>query len=146
MRTLVLIKPLGLHNFLMEILRGLKSVGTIVERRLVPVSRVLIEEHYAEHRESSFFSRLGDYYDGKTVMAIVLEGPDVIARVRSIVGPSDPRKAAPDQIRALVLEKFKDGKDGWRAIELATSRVDNLIHASDSEEASDREIALWFGK
>jgi nucleoside diphosphate kinase len=77
-------------------------------------------------------------------MALVLEGTDVISRVRQIVGPSNPREATKDQIRGLVLSRFQDGKDGWRALELVTQGVDNFIHASDSQEASEREIALWF--
>jgi len=145
-RTLVLIKPLGIQNMLLEILRALKSVGTIVERRLVSTSRERIAAHYAEHAEKPWFGKIVGYYHGQTVMALILEGPDVIARLRGIVGPSDPRKAAPGQIRALVLAKFQDRKDGWRAIELVTSGVDNFIHASDSPEAADREIGLWFPK
>ncbi|MSU56211.1 MAG: nucleoside-diphosphate kinase [Candidatus Taylorbacteria bacterium] len=145
-RTLVLIKPLGLQNTLLDILRALKSVGTIVERRLVPVSSERIAAHYAEHAARPWFGKIVGYYERQTVMALVLEGPDIIARLRGIVGPSDPRKAAPGQIRALVLAKFQDKKDGWRAIELVTSGVDNFIHASDSSEAAEREIALWFSR
>lgn len=61
-----------------------------------------------------------------------------------MIGPSNPRNAAPGQIRHLVLSRFQDGKNGWRVIELATSGVDNFLHASDSAEAAEREIALWF--
>jgi len=145
-KTLVLIKPLGLQNSLLEIMRALKGIGTIVERRLVSVSSEQISVHYAEHSVKAWFGKIVGYYGGQTVMALVLEGPDVIARLRGIVGPSDPRKAAPGQIRALVLAKFQDKKDGWRAIELVTSGVDNFVHASDSPEAAEREIALWFPK
>jgi len=143
-QTFVIIKPLGLQNFLVEIMGALRKVGTIVRRELKPVTRGLIEAHYAEHSGKSFFHRLPEYYEGETVLALVLEGPDVIARVRAIVGPSDPRKSEAGQVRHLVLTKWRDGKDGWSKIELATSGVDNLVHASDSPEAAEREIALWF--
>lgn len=145
-RTLVLIKPLGLQNTLLEILRALKSVGTIVKRELVPTTSERMAAHYAEHAQKAWFGKIVGYYHGQTVMALIVEGPDVIARLRAVVGPSDPRKAAPGQIRALVLAKFQDKKDGWRAIELITSGVDNFVHASDSPEAAEREIALWFPK
>lgn len=145
-RTFVMLKPLGLQLALVEIMRALKEIGTIVERRLVPVSRELIAAHYAEHGHKPWFGKLTDYYVGQTVMALVLEGPDVIARLRGIIGPSNPRDAAPGQLRRLVLERFQDGQKGWRVIELATSGVDNFVHASDSTEAAEREIALWFPK
>lgn len=143
-RTFVMVKPLGLQNFLLEIMRALRSVGVVTKRRLIPVSRELISAHYGEHAGKQFFPRLPAYYQGQTVMALIVEGPDVVAQVRAIVGPSDPRKAAPGQLRHLVMTKWRDGQQGWRAIELATSGVDNLIHASDSSEAAEREIALWF--
>jgi len=143
-KTLILIKPLGLQNCLIDILRVLRQTGTIVERRLVPVTAKLISAHYAEHKDKPFFPRLAEYYSGQTLMALVLEGTDVISNVRQIVGPSNPREATEDQIRGLVLSRFQDGKDGWRALELVTQGVDNFIHASDSQQAADREIALWF--
>jgi nucleoside-diphosphate kinase len=145
-KTFLFLKPLGLQNALLEILGELRKIGTIVERRLVPVKSELISAHYAEHSHKTFFDCLVRYYTGQTVMALILEGPEVIARVRAIIGPSDPRKASPEQIRALVLKKFQDGERGWSKIELVTSGVDNFIHASDSSDAAEREIALWFQK
>jgi nucleoside-diphosphate kinase len=143
-KTLILIKPLGLQNALLQILGEVKKVGTIVSRQLVSTTRELISAHYAEHAQREFFPRIVEYYSGQTVMALVLEGPDVIARLRAVVGPSDPRNAAPGQIRSLVLAHFQDGQKGWSKLELVTSGVDNFIHASDSNEAAEREIALWF--
>lgn len=144
--TLIIIKPLGLQNALLDILKVIKQTGTIVERRLVPVTRSLMSAHYAEHEGKEFFPRLVDYFDGQTVMVLRVEGPDIVARIRAIVGPSDPRKAAPGQLRRLIADKFRDGERGFRALELVTSGVDNLIHASDSPEAAEREIALWFSR
>ena len=108
------------------------------------MSRELVAAHYAEHTQKPFFHRLLEYYDGQTIMAVIVEGPDVVARVRAALGPADPRKAAPGQLRHLIFTRWRDGEQGWRAIELATSGVDNLVHASDSPEAAEREIALWF--
>ncbi len=143
-KTFVIIKPLGLQNFLVQIMGALRKVGTVVERKLVAVSRDQIAAHYAEHSEKAFFQRLLEYYEGETVLILVLEGPDAIARVRAVVGPSDPRKSDASQIRHLVMTRWQDGQKGWSKIELATSGVDNLIHASDSPDAAVREIALWF--
>lgn len=144
-KTFVMIKPLGLQNFLIEILAALKGIGTIQARRLVPVTSALIEAHYAEHSAKPWFGGIVAYYKSQTVMALVLEGDDAIARVRGILGPSDPRKAHPAQLRHLPLTRWRDGQAGWAKLELCTSGVDNLVHASDSAEAAAREIALWFG-
>jgi nucleoside-diphosphate kinase len=142
--TLVIIKPLGLKNFLLEILKALRAVGEIKVRTLVPVTAERISAHYAEHNAKAWFPKIVDYYDGQTVMVLVVEGNDIISRVRAIVGPSDPRKAHTTQLRHLPLTRWADGQAGWAKLELCTSGVDNLIHASDSEEAAEREIALWF--
>lgn len=144
-RTFVMLKPLGLQSLLLEIMGTLKAVGTITHRRLVVVDRELIAAHYQEHIDQPFFDGLVEYYQGQTVMALIVDGPDVVARVRAVLGPSDPRKAAPGQLRHLVFTKWGDNKAGWRALELVTSGVDNLVHASDSLQAAEREIALWFG-
>ena len=145
-KCFVMLKPLGLQLALAEIMRELKEIGTVSRRQLVPVSRELIAAHYAEHSSKEWFGGLVDYYVGQTVLALVVEGPDIVARLRARLGPSNPRNAAVGQLRRLVLEKFQDGQKGWRVIELATSGVDNFIHASDSLEAAEREIALWFPK
>jgi len=143
-KTLIILKPLGLQNALLEIMGQLKEMGTVTRRKLVPVTPDLISAHYAEHAGKNFFDGLVQYYTGQTVMTLILEGPEIISRVRAIMGPSDPRKATPGQIRAMVLEKFQDGKGGWKKIELLTSGVDNFIHASDSVESAEREISLWW--
>ncbi|MEN8674674.1 nucleoside-diphosphate kinase, partial [Nocardioides sp.] len=62
------------------------------------------------------------------LVALVLEGDEAIDVVRAINGATDGRKAAPGTIRG----------------DLSLSNRENLVHASDSEESSAREIGLWF--
>ena len=66
------------------------------------------------------------------VTAIVIEGEQCIAGFRSLAGTTDPTKAAPGSIRG------DFGRD-W-----GTPTQENIVHASDSPESADREIALWF--
>jgi nucleoside-diphosphate kinase len=156
-QTLVLIKPDALRNSLTgyvlsqfsEFHTGLRFAGT----KVVHVTRMLAEEHYAEHREKVFFPPLIEYLMGRVhfpgeprgqrVIAIVYEGPGAIDIVRAIAGPTNPHQAReqkPGCIRSLgtvVALKDTEGK-------VIGQRLDNLIHASATPEEAEREIKLWF--
>lgn len=156
-QTLVLIKPDALKNSLTgyllstlsEFHTGLHYCGT----KIVHVSKMLAEEHYAEHREKVFFPALLEYLMGqihyvdqpwkRRVIAIVYQGKDAIKKLRDLAGPTNPLDARiqkPGCIRALgTLVPLKD--DAGNVI---GQRMDNLIHASDTSESAEREIKLWF--
>jgi nucleoside-diphosphate kinase len=129
-RTLVLVKPDAVQRLLTGRIvsrfeeRGLKIVGL----KLVQVDRGLAERHYAIHRDKPFFRGLVDFITSSPLVALVLEGPNAIAVVRSMVGATRPHEAAPGTIR------------GDYALETAQ----NLVHASDGPETAVSEIALWF--
>jgi nucleoside-diphosphate kinase len=129
-RTLVLVKPDGVQRLLAgRILtrfeeRGLKIVGL----KLVRVDRDLAERHYAVHREKRFFVGLVDFITSGPIVAIALEGPNAIANVRMMIGSTRPNEAVPGTIR------------GDYALETAQ----NLVHASDSPETAESELAMWF--
>ena len=129
-RTLVLIKPDAVQRQLTgRILaryedRGLKILGL----KLIPVSRGLAERHYAIHREKPFFAGLVDFITSGPLVAAVLEGPNAITVVRAMNGATRPHEAAPGSIRG----------------DFALETAQNLVHASDSAETADTEIALWF--
>ena len=129
--TLVLIKPDAVRRYLAgEILSRFERRGlTLRQAKLLVVDRPLAEEHYAEHREKPFFFELVDFITSAPTLALVLEGEGAIAVVRSTMGSTNPAESAPGTIRG----------------DLALSMPDNLVHGSDSPEAADREIALWFG-
>jgi len=129
-RTLVLIKPDGVQRLLVgRILgrfeeRGLKIVGL----KLVRVDRPLAEQHYAIHRGKPFFEGLLDFITSGPLVALVLEGPNAIAMVRTMVGATRPHEAAAGSIRG----------------DLAVETAQNLVHASDGPETAATELALWF--
>jgi len=129
-RTLVLLKPDAVQRLLVGPLigrfeaRGLKIIGL----KLVAVSRDLAERHYAVHRERPFFGGLVDFITSSPLVAMVLEGPNAIAVVRSMVGATRPHEATPGTIRG----------------DLALETAQNLVHASDGPETADAELALWF--
>jgi nucleoside-diphosphate kinase len=156
-QTLVLIKPDALKqsltgyilSTLSEFHTGLRFAGI----KVVYVSQMLAEEHYAEHRGKDFFPGLIEFITGCThypndpqkrrVLAFVYSGPNAIEKIRDIAGPTNPRDARekkPGCIRSLgTVELLKDttGK-------VVGDRFDNLLHASDSPESAEREIKLWF--
>ena len=129
-RTLVLIKPDGVLRLLAgRILaryeeRGLRLVGL----KLMHVTRERAERHYAIHREKPFFRGLVDFITSAPLVAAVLEGPNAIAVVRAMNGATRPHEAAPGTIRG----------------DFALETAQNLVHASDSPETADAEVALWF--
>jgi nucleoside-diphosphate kinase len=129
-RTLVLIKPDGVQRLLVgRILdryeqRGLKIIGL----KLLTVDRPTAERHYAEHREKPFFRGLVDFITSGPLVALAVEGQNAIAVCRAINGATRPHEAAPGSIRG----------------DFALETGQNLVHASDSGETAERELALWF--
>ena len=130
-RTLVICKPDAVERGLVgEILarferRGLRLAA--VELRHVP--RELAAEHYAEHAERPFYGELIDFITRSPVVVAVIEGPeDTWQVVRTMMGTTNPRDAAPGTIRG----------------DLGILFTENLIHGSDSAESAEREIGIFF--
>lgn len=129
-RTLLLVKPDGVQRQLVgRVLtrfeeRGLKIVGL----KLVHADRALAEQHYAVHRERPFFKGLVDFITSSPLVAAAIEGPNAIAIVRAMNGATRPHEAAPGSIRG----------------DFAVETAQNLVHASDSPENAEAELALWF--
>lgn len=102
-----------------------------------------VRRHYAEHFAKygeGFAQKMLEMFEGKTVVPAVLRGrEDVIARVREIVGATQPSEAKLGTIRGDL------GAGDSYAKSTAENRVvRNLIHASDSADAVRREIGIWL--
>jgi nucleoside-diphosphate kinase len=96
--------------------------------KFLQVDRELAEKHYAEHKEKDFFGELVNSITSGPVAAFVLEGPEVIAVVRKMMGSTNPLAAEPGTIR------------GDFGLEI----VHNIVHGSDSPASAKREIELYF--
>jgi len=131
-QTLVIVKPDGVQRGLVgEILGRLERRGLkIVALGLKVIGPELAGTHYAEHRGKPFYAGLVEYIGSGPSVVMVLEGPAAIEATRATVGKTNPVQAVPGTIRG--------------DLGLMTGR--NLIHASDSPESADREIALFFGQ
>ncbi len=129
-RTLVIIKPDGVARGLVgEILTRFEKKGlSLAGLKLISVDRATAEKHYAEHAAKPFFPSLLSFIGSGPVVVLCLEGNGAIGVVRGLVGPTSGLKAPGGTIRG----------------DLALSGQNNLIHASDSPESSERELALWF--
>lgn len=131
-RTLILIKPDAVRRRLIgEIIRRIESRGfEIVAMKMLTPSRELAEEHYAVHRGKDFFEPTVEFITSGPVVAMVVQGENVIELTRTMMGATNPLEAAPGTIRG----------------DLTTSMRFNLIHGSDSPETAASEIKLWFGE
>jgi nucleoside-diphosphate kinase len=88
----------------------------------------LADRHYAEHVEKDFYPPLRDFITSGPLVAMVLDGDQAIAVVRTLTGATDGRQADPGTIRG-----------DW-----SLSNRENLVHASDSPESATREISIFF--
>jgi len=129
-RTFIMVKPNGYARGLVgEVVarferRGLELKGM----KLLRIPRELAERHYAEHREKPFFGELVDFITSGPVVAMVWEGNEAIGVARTMMGATDPVKAAPGTIRG----------------DFATVMAENVVHGSDGPESARREIGLFF--
>ena len=130
-RTLVLVKPDGVQRGLVaEIIgrferRGLHLSGL----KLMRVTPELASRHYAEHHGKPFYAGLISFITASPVVAMVFEGPGVVATVRTMMGATNPARADPGTIRG----------------DLALDFGMNVVHGSDSPERGEQEVALFFG-
>ena len=129
-RSLILVKPDAFARGLTgEILARFERKGLkIVALKHLTTPRDIAETHYEEHRERPFFGELVDFITGGPLVAVVLEGQDVIKAARQLIGATNPLEAATGSIR------------GDFAIEVGQ----NMVHGSDSPESAQREIGIWF--
>jgi nucleoside-diphosphate kinase len=133
-QALVLIKPDGVSRGLIgQVIARAEARGYRLARlSLCQATPELLAEHYQEHVSKPFYPSLVEYMTSGPVVAMVLEGAQIIAAFRAMAGATDPVKAAPGTIRG------DFGRD-W-----GTGEIQNIVHASDSPESAAREIEIWF--
>ena len=129
-RTLVLLKPDAVQRGLVgSILSRFEAKGlSIVGLKMRTFDRSVLEQHYEVHKEHPFYPNLVEFMTSGPVVAITLEGKDAITVVRTLVGKTNAREAAPGTIRG----------------DFGMSFSNNLVHASDGEDTAKFELGLWF--
>lgn len=129
-RTLVLLKPDCVERRLMgRIISRFEEKGlNIVAMKMIRVTPELAKQHYAEHIAKPFYPGLEAFITASPVVAMVVEGLEVIRVVREMLGATSGLKAASGTIRG----------------DYSSSRQMNLVHASDGPDAASREMQLYF--
>jgi nucleoside-diphosphate kinase len=128
--TLVILKPNAVQRALVgEITARFERRGLrIAAVKMVRMDAALAEMHYGEHRGKPFYQDLISFITSGPSVILVLESVGAIGIVRGMVGATDPAVALPGTIRG----------------DYATTTGHNMIHASDSPGAAEREISLFF--
>lgn len=130
-RTLVLLKPDAVERQLVGgILSRFETKGLkLVAFELRTLDAAILERHYEEHKGKGFYAELVAFMSRGPVVALVVEGPeDTWEIVRSMMGATNPRAAAPGTIRG----------------DYGTLFTENLVHGSDSAASAAREIGIFF--
>src|SRR3954453_23934710 len=129
-RTLIIFKPDAVQRGLCgEILTRFEKKGLqLVGMKMMKIPAQLAETHYAPHKGKPFYEGLVKFMTSSPVLVLALEGKDVIAISRKMMGATFGSKAEPGTIRG----------------DFGVSNSFNLIHGSDSPQAADKELKLFF--
>ena len=129
-RTLVLLKPDCVQRRLTgRVLARFEEKGlNLIALKLMQVTPELARRHYAEHVHKAWYPNLERFITGGPLVAAIVEGPEAIRVVRTMVGATNGLKADPGTIRG----------------DFSSSQQMNLVHASDGPESAQREMAIFF--
>jgi len=129
-RTLILLKPDCLENKIAGkvISRFEEKNYQIMATRMIQLDDGLLREHYAHVADLPFFPEIASFMSSRPVLALILEGENVVQGVRDLLGPTDSTVAPKGTIRG----------------DLGTDRMRNVVHASDSPENAQIEIDRFF--
>ena len=132
MKTFFMIKPDGVRrNLVGEVISRVEEKGfEITKIKMMMISKSLAEEHYGEHKDKPFFNDLVEFITSGPVVAMQVEGENVVVQIRNLMGATNPSDATPGSIRG----------------DLATELDKNVVHGSDSDMSAERELNLFFSE
>lgn len=129
-KTLVIVKPDCIEQ---------RKIGEVIQRfegqgfeicgcKMIYLSHEVLKEHYAHLLALPFFPEIRAFMGSRPVIVMVLQGDNIVARMREILGPTDSTIAPKGTIRG----------------DIGTGKMTNIAHASDSVASSAIEIARFF--
>ena len=129
-KTLSIIKPDGVAKGVTgEVERRLEQAGIrICAMKMIRLTLDQARLFYAVHRERPFYASLTEFMTSGPIVAMVLEGENVIPRYRELMGATNPKDAAPGTIRH----------------DFASDVEKNIVHGSDGPETAAQEIKFFF--
>jgi len=129
-RTLSIIKPDGVaKNVIGEVIKRFETDGIkIAAMKMIHLTKTQAQGFYAVHKERPFFNSLTDFMTSGPIVVMVLEGDDVIARNRKLMGATN----------------FEEAEDGTIRKDYATDIEKNVVHGSDAPETAAFEIGYFF--
>jgi len=129
-RTLSIVKPDGVKkNIIGEVIKRFETAGLrIAALKMIKMNLDEAKGFYIVHKDKPFYKSLTEFMSSGPVVIMVVEGEDAIAKVREIMGATNPKDAAPETIRA----------------DFASSVEQNIVHGSDSPESASFEISYFF--
>lgn len=130
-RTYIMLKPDAVKRHLMgEVISKIERKGfNITNMKMITLNEAVLKEHYAHLVEKPFFPEIVEYMVSGPVLAMIVEGNDVVKGMRFLMGATNWLEANPGTIRG----------------DYANSTTENLIHGSDSVENAEIEIKRFFG-
>jgi nucleoside-diphosphate kinase len=129
-RTLSIIKPDGVaKNVIGDVIKRFETAGIkITAMKMLRLTKTQAQGFYAVHKERPFFDSLTDFMTSGPIVVLVLEGKDVIAKNRKLMGATN----------------FKEAEEGTIRREYATDIEKNVVHGSDAPETAAFEISYFF--
>ena len=131
-RTLILLKPDAVEKKICgKVISRFEDAGlTIRGCKMIQLSSDILRDHYAHIADKPFYPEVETFMSSKPVIAMVLEGDNVIDKIRDMLGVTNSKEAAPGTIRN------EHGED----------MMINVAHASDGLEAAEKEVARFFSE
>lgn len=129
-RTLILCKPDAVSRGIVgELVSRIERRGYVISAmKLMQLDGERARAHYAEHSSKPFFGDLVSFITSGPLVALAVEGQDVVEGCRQLIGATNPLQAAPGSIRG----------------DLAQTIGRNLVHGSDGTVSAQRELAIFF--
>ena len=129
-KSLILLKPDSLGGRIVgEVIARFERAGyDIVACKMIQLDSAVLNEHYAHVADLPFFPDIAEFMSSRPVVALILQGENVVQGVRDLLGPTDSTQAPEGTIRG----------------DLGTDKMRNVVHASDSSESAKVEIERFF--
>ncbi len=129
-KTFVIFKPDCMEKHLVgTVLSRFEAAGfDVIGCKMTRLTPTLLREHYAHVATKPFYPEIEQFMSSRPVIMMALRGPGIVQKVRDLLGPTDSRKAAKGTIRG----------------DFGTEMMKNVVHASDSDENAQIELARFF--